>query len=396
MPTSIDSLQIEINAKAVKANTAIDQLVVKMDRLSASLSRVNGSNLNGLAGGLDRIGRSIQTMSTINSKNISLATKNIRSLSNVSSANLNAISTSLSKVSASLSGLKKINSSVQGISQLANAIRQLGYKTATQAITNIPLLAKAMRELMVELSKAPKVSRNIIDMTNALARLSRTGANSGRSMSTLSRGLNTYSRSATTAHKRTKSLASAFGKMYASYWLLFRGIRKIGEAMTIASDLTEVQNVVDVTFGKYANMVEDMSKTSIEDFGMNELTVKKVASRFQAMGSAMGFAQDEMADMSIELTKLTADMASFYNMEQKDVAEDLESVFTGQTRPMRTYGVDLTQATLQEWAMKQGMDANIKTMSQAEKTLLRYKYVLANTQAAQGDFARTAGKLCAA
>ncbi len=161
-------------------------------------------------------------------------------------------------------------------------------------------------------------------------------------------------------------------------------------AVETASNLTEIQNVVDVTFGKYASLVEEMAKTSIPDFGMSELTVKDVSSRFQAMGTAMGFSQGKMAEMSVELTKLTADMASFYNVSQKDVAKSLESIFTGQTRPLRQYGLDLTQATLQEWALKNGLDANIQSMSHAEKTMLRYQYVMANTGAAQGDFARTA------
>ena len=440
MPTSIDSLQIQINASATKANDAIDKLVYKLDGLSASLTRIKPQEINNLAVGVEKLGTAMQTVSNINTSGFTKIASNITKLSvasqsiglvdtfkfsimanamnklgasaqqisGINTSGVTKLANSLAKFSAvDVSGLRRtanempklvsafnsmgnLSDNAKQIGVLAGSLTKLGYKTATQAITNIPLLAKAIRELMVELSKAPKVSRNIIDMTNALARLSRTGANSGRSMSTLSRGLNSYSSSATTAHKRTKSLASAFGKMYASYWLLFRGIRKIGEAMTIASDLTEVQNVVDVTFGKYASMVEDMSKTSIEDFGMNELTVKQVSSRFQAMGSAMGIAQDRMADMSIELTKLTADMASFYNMEQKDVAEDLESVFTGQTRPMRTYGVDLTQATLKEWALKQGIDANIESMSQMEKTMLRYQYVMAHTTQAQGDFVRTA------
>lgn len=56
----------------------------------------------------------------------------------------------------------------------------------------------------------------------------------------------------------------------------------------------------------------------------------------------------------MNLTQLTADMASFYNVSQKDVAEDLSAIFTGETRPLRTYGLDLTQATLAEWAMKNG------------------------------------------
>ena len=129
---------------------------------------------------------------------------------------------------------------------------------------------------------------------------------------------------------------------------------------------------------------------------MSELTVKDISSRYQAMGKAMGFANDEMSDMSIKLTELAADMASFYNVEQKDVAEDLESIFTGQTRPLRTYGMDLTQATLQEWALKNGIDENMQSMSQAEKTMLRYQYVMAQSAIAQGDFARTSGRICAA
>lgn len=184
----------------------------------------------------------------------------------------------------------------------------------------------------------------------------------------------------------TRSILSAAGIMGGFYG----AIRGLKESIDISSDLTEVQNVVDKTFGDMAYKVEDFAKTSIEKFGLSELSLKQYSSRFQAMGTAMGFPTRQMSDMSIELTKLTADMASFYNVEQKAVAEDLEAIFTGQTRPLRTYGLDLTQATLQEWALKQGIDADIKSMSQAEKTMLRYQYVLENTGAAHGDFARTA------
>lgn len=58
--------------------------------------------------------------------------------------------------------------------------------------------------------------------------------------------------------------------------------------------------------------------------------------------------------------------------------------------------IDLTQATLQEWAMKQGLDANISSMTQAEKTMLRYQYVMQAAQSAMGDFARTSDRMCVA
>ena len=389
MPINIDTLQIEINASANKANQAIDKLVVKLDKLNTSLNGINGNNLTTLSNGINRLSQAMVTLNSVDSAKLGDVTSKIKRLSNIKADSLLSVSDNLNKIASSMRGLQSVSDSIKNLSDLANGIKQLGYKSATKAIDNIPKLATAMNQLMTELSKAPKVSQNLINMTNALAKLSRTGASSGRAASSLSKGWNIYSNSATRATKSTHSLASAFGKMYATYWLVFRAFGKLAEAIDISSQLTEVQNVVDVTFGSYVDKVEALADISIPQLGMSELETKKISSRFQAMGTAMGFAQGRMADMSVELTRLTADMASFYNVEQDVVAEDLEAIFTGQTRPMRQYGIDLTQATLKEWALKQGLDANIESMSQMEKTLLRYQYVMANTGAAQGDFLRT-------
>lgn len=193
-----------------------------------------------------------------------------------------------------------------------------------------------------------------------------------------------------------RKLSSGFGGIASKLTKLVIGVNAakgafngLKSAMDYSSNLTEVQNVVDVGFGKYKSKIEDLAKTSIQDYGMSELTAKQIAGRFQAMGTAVGFSQKKMSGMSTELTKLSADMASFYNVNQEDVAKSMQSVFTGTTMPLRKYGIDLTQATLQEWAHKQGVDANVKSMSQAEKTMLRYQYVISQTGAAQGDFART-------
>lgn len=346
-----------------------------------------------MAVGVTRLASAMQAMNNVSTADFTRLTKNIEKLASIRSADINKAAEAVGKITNSISSLSSSNANegAKQMAELASGIAKLGYKSSTQAIENIPKLAKAMKELMSTLSTAPRVSQNLIDMTNALAKLSKTGASSGRAASSLSGLLNGYSRSSNTAKKHTFSLSSAIGKLYATYWLLFRAIGKVKDSINLASELTEVQNVVDTTFGKYSALVEEMSKTSIADFGMSELTVKQVASRFQAMGTAMGFTQGKMAEMSIDLTKLTADMASFYNVEQKDIAEDLASVFTGETRPLRSYGLDLTEATLKEWALTQGLNANISAMSQAEKAMLRYKYVMANTSAAQGDFAKTSG-----
>lgn len=328
-------------------------------------------------------------------------------------ANLPAISKQLLSFISSLNGLQALSFDTTGLTSLVSALSKLGGKSATMAVTTIPLLTKELMSMMSTLSKAPYVSQNIIQMTNALANLASQGNKVGKASNKISSGFNLMNKSVKSSKGHWRGLASAIGKFYATYFLVIRAIRILGKAVNYSSQLTEVQNVVDTTFGNMSQKMNDFADTAIQTYGMSELSAKQFGSRFQAMGTAMGIdkssigaandflskqtngyisASDSMADMSINLTRLTADLASFYDVEQKDVAEDLQSIFTGQTRPLRAYGLDLTQATLKEWAMKNGLDADIDSMSQAQKTLLRYQYVLANTTAAQGDFARTSDK----
>jgi methyl-accepting chemotaxis protein len=385
----LESLEIKIQAQAQQASGQIDALVTRLGRLSSALSGLSTGNLNSLSTGVNRLAGAMTAMRGIDTRTFSAVARNVSKLGSINSKQINAAAGSMRQISNAVKGISGMSASVKGLTELASAIKQLGYQSSTKAIENIPKLATAMRQLMSELSKAPSVSRNIIDMTNALAKLSRTGGAAGTAAKSITSSFSGFSSGASAVTKKSFSLASAIGKVYATYWTLFRGFRLLGDAIDISSSLTEVENVVRQTFGQYESLINNFAKTSIEKFGMSELSVKQFASRFQAMGVAMGFSQGKMTDMSINLTKLTADMASFYDVAQSDVAEDLESIFTGQTRPLRTYGLDLTQATLKEWALNQGIEANFKTMTQAEKAMLRYQYVMANTAAAQGDFKRT-------
>lgn len=304
-------------------------------------------------------------------------------------SNLKEIKKNLLGFVSGLNGIKKVDFDTEGLSNLITSVSKLGRVSAQNATKNIPLLATALKNMMSTLSRMPTVSGNVIQMTNALANLAGQGGRVGTASNSLVRGLNNISTGAKKTQKNIFSLATSFGKFYAVFWGIKRALSAFSGSIELASDLTEVQNVIDVTFGKSKGVVEDFSKNAIKQFGISELASKQTAGRFQAMGTAIGFSQGKMADMSVELTKLSADMASFYNVSQKEVATSLQSIFTGETEPMRRYGTDLTQATLQEWALKQGIEANMQTMSQAEKVMLRYQYVIANTGAAAGDFART-------
>ena len=386
----LETLEIKIQAQAQQASGQIDALVTRLGRLSSALSGLSTGNLNSLSTGVSRLAGAMTAMRGIDTRTFSAVTRNVSKLGSINSKQINAAAGSMRQISNAVKGLSGMSASVKGLTDLASAIKQLGYQSSTKAIENIPKLATAMRQLMSELSKAPSVSRNIIDMTNALAKLSRTGGAAGTAAKSITSSFSGFSSGASAVAKKSFSLASAIGKVYATYWTLFRGFKLLGDAIDISSSLTEVENVVRQTFGQYESLINNFAKTSIEKFGMSELSAKQFASRFQAMGTALDIPQGKMAKMSIRLTELAGDMASFYDVSQEDIAKSLQSVFSGTTAPMRRYGIDLTQATLKEWALKQGLDANISSMTQAQKAMLRYQYVLAHTTNITGDFARTA------
>ena len=403
MAESIDELQIEITASSDKASQSIDKLCKKLEKLKTGIASID---MSGFTNSMKTITDSLKGLSNIKISGLSSFAKNINQLGNMDNSKIVQMSTAIKEFGNSVQSLGNINVSddVAKMSELARSISRLGTSAAGKAVTNMPQLASALNSMMAQLQKAPKVSQNLIDMTNALANFARTGSSGGRAATSLGNSVKNmsgkFSGIPATMKRFDSAISKSVGKIksfkssilsaFGAVGGIYAAINGIKKSIDIASDLTEVQNVVDVTFGNFKDKIESLAAVSIPELGMSELTVKQIASRFQAMGTAMGIARGEMADMSVDLTRLAGDMSSFYNVAQEDVARSLQSVFTGETEPLRKYGLDLTQATLKEWALKNGIDADIKSMSQMEKTMLRYQYVMANTTAAQGDFIRTA------
>lgn len=162
-------------------------------------------------------------------------------------------------------------------------------------------------------------------------------------------------------------------------------------AINAASDLQEYRNVAEVTFGKLIYKLDELNKAALETYGMSELMATQAASGFMAMGNAAGIAKDEASDMAIELTKYTADFASFYNLSFERARTALAAVYTGETETLKQYGIMLQEVNLQQFENERGLGRKVKTMSAAEKAQLRYNYIMHVGAMAQGDFARTSG-----
>lgn len=161
------------------------------------------------------------------------------------------------------------------------------------------------------------------------------------------------------------------------------------ESISIASNIQEVQNVVDVTFGDAASRIETWADSARTQFGLTELQAKQYASTIGSMIKSMGIAEDQVYDMSTAMAGLAADMASFYNLDFDVAFQKIRSGISGETEPLKQLGINMSVANLEAYALSQGITKSVEKMSQAEQATLRYNYLLSVTADAQGDFART-------
>lgn len=421
----IDSLQIKIKADANNASNALDKLANSLTNFQKSLS-IDTSKLTSISNSIQSIANAASSMNTSGIKNISTLTNSINRMGKIDTSGLSRISSALKTFSADMAGTKV--DGVGDIASIASSISRLGGVASGRAITNIPLLAKNLKQLFTTLSTAPNVSENIIRMTNALAGLASTGAASGRAANSLGRNLNTYTASARRATKSTFSLAAAFGKFYATYFLVIRGIKSLWKSIEGTTDYIEAFNYYTVAFNKvgkewgkdfekfgydnaedyaqsFGNRVNELlgkmsglkvdvdggliSESGMKNLGLNLQEITQYASQLASITNSLGQTGEVTTAISKSMTMLAGDISSLFNVDFSTVATNLQSGLIGQSRALYKYGIDITNATLQTYAYRYGIEKAVSEMSQAEKQQLRLLAILDQSKVSWGDLANT-------
>ncbi|WP_410495094.1 hypothetical protein QTL86_13280 [Cellulosilyticum sp. ST5] len=163
----------------------------------------------------------------------------------------------------------------------------------------------------------------------------------------------------------------------------------VSNGIELASDLSEIQNVIDVTFGSNANEINEWAKKSADAFGLSELQAKKFSSTMGSILKSMGLTSKETIDMSKKVAELTGDFASFKNLKIEESFDKIRAGLLGETEPLKAVGIIMTEANLSAYALAEGLEQPYNKMSESEKVMVRYNYLLSVTADAQGDFART-------
>lgn len=431
-------------------NSQLQQFVQSMSGLGSLNLRNNGLNsfvnsirrlnetLNSTGDVSGKIQNMISELSTLSSipdvsNNVNRFVSSLARLANAgtkidqTTSGIGNLARQLKKAARTLSSASEISESVnrftQSIAQLANAGNKAG-----QTAGNLGTLAKELKDFFETMKDAPEVSENIIRMTEALSRLASSGgristatntvSNSFSKLSSIVRGISSLlSNGANKAKSGISFLVSGFSNLISSSNGLESATSNVGSfiktvlgfktaslamskfnqamngkgIMELGSDIAEVENIVDVAFGSMANKAYEFASVATKQFGLSELAAKNYTGTMMAMLKSSGVAQDSAAEMSTTLAGLAGDLASFYNIDTDTAFYKIRAGISGQVMPLRQLGINLSVANMEAYALSQGITTSYNSMTQAQKVMLRYNYLLSVTGDQQGDFARTSG-----
>jgi hypothetical protein len=160
-----------------------------------------------------------------------------------------------------------------------------------------------------------------------------------------------------------------------------------------ASNLAEAQNKANVVFGESARLVAEFAATSANKFGISTRAAHEYTATLGNILQASGLNREASAEMSVKLTKLAADLASFNNIPIAEALEKIRAGLVGEAEPLRTVGVLLSEAAVKQKAMEMGIASASGELTEAQKVQARYAIIMEQTAVAQGDFGNTAGGL---
>ena len=188
---------------------------------------------------------------------------------------------------------------------------------------------------------------------------------------------------------KSKNTLSSFIKVAIGLKAVQIAFSALKAGVMYSASLDEAMNVLQVTFGENSKAMVEFGETAIQNFGMSELSARKMGGTFGSIFKAMDFPDDEVLNMSKSMTGLVGDFASFYDMSHEEAFNTLKAGITGEMEPLKSLGIVMNQASLDAFALESGLGKTTAKMTEQEKTLLRYNFIMDATKDVTGDFIRT-------
>jgi len=394
----------------------------------------NSNNFGIFSAELTKLINALNGVEGVNSK----ITSFVNALAKLANAGENTFSTAkglkplqneLLNFMSAMSSVSSVNSEVRMFVSSLGQLASAGTKTQTTA-DGLKLLSQSVKQFAVDMQSLPELSGKTLSLLNSLSGLSQSGNKLGGVFSKINNSASKTPSLFSKTSRSTKGLASAIGMLYAKYWMLIRVFGKLKSAITSAMDYIEDFNYYDVAINKVsedyykeagfrnAKAYKESYEKNLGDLNkkLTGMTVSKTGELGIADTKSLGLDVSEIVAYEAKITQLTnsigmlgtgseaaskamamlsADISSLTNTDLSQVQDNLVSGISGMTMAVRKYGIDISNATLKQYALEYGITKNVASMTQSEKTYLRMLAILDQSKISYGDLAKTIDLLVA-
>lgn len=435
---TLQTLTLQIESESSNASKGIDSLISTLKKLEKvrsdnlvtvannlkSLSNVlkgmsmnSVAMLNGLANSLGRIKEvgevkisssignqinaikeAIRDMDTSKMSTVGDAFEHFRQIGDIT---INAsLGNNLEKVKKAMEGWNIDSETIDKVVNSILPLSRIGKNSLASFGTNLGKIPEKLKELNeVDLSKAAENIEKILStlnkydlptMANGISRIAtslKTLGSNGTNLGMLA-GEQTNSK-----QSKLRGSLRTFTDIYHLSKVVGGGLRIVGNFIAsttkATSDYVEDLNLFTVSLGEFSEKAREYGERIASIVGINPGQWLKFQGTFMSLATGFGIASEKANVMSQQLTQLGYDLASFYNLDTEEAMRKLQSGISGELEPLRRLGIDLSIARLREDAHRLGIEEKVQSMTQAEKSMLRYNAIIEQTNLAQGDMART-------
>lgn len=392
----MQGIEFQIVNDSAAASAGVEQLAKKLAALKSSISG-STTALSKVAAGISQIKNAVNNMNTGDFAN---------KINRISSSlgNLKDQTDSL-KISASIGNqLAAINQAItnlpdtpgEKLRNLASGLQplsELGRSNMTSFINQLKKLPEVIQEL--EKADIGKFTQQMKDLASAMKpfadEMNKVSSGFSAFPSRIQRLITSTEQYNGTVRRATTSTNAWSSALKAiSFAAIYRAAAKLlGIAIAKSSQYTEDLNLFTVSMGKYAEEAYNYAQKVSDVMGIDPAEWMRNQGVFNTIITGFGVAGDKAAFMAKNLTQLGYDLASFYNIDFESAMQKVQSGISGELEPLRRLGYDLSVARLEQERLNLGIDKSVSSMTQAEKSQLRYYAMMTQVTQVQGDMART-------
>nr|DAP26606.1 MAG TPA: minor tail protein [Bacteriophage sp.] len=392
----MQGIEFQIVNDSAAASAGVEVLAKKLTELKTSISG-STTALSKVAAGISQIKNAVNNMNTGDFANkinrISSSLSNLKGQTD--SLKISAsIGNQLAAINQAITNLpdtpgEKLRSLASGLQPLS----ELGRSNMTSFINQLKKLPEVIQEL--EKADIGKFTQQMKDLASAMKpfadEMNKVSSGFSAFPSRIQRLITSTEQYNGTVRRATTSTNAWNSALKAiSFAAIYRAAAKLlGIAIAKSSQYTEDLNLFTVSMGKYAEEAYNYAQKVSEVMGIDPAEWMRNQGVFNTIITGFGVAGDKAAFMSKNLTQLGYDLASFYNIDFESAMQKVQSGISGELEPLRRLGYDLSVARLEQERLNLGIDKSVSSMTQAEKSQLRYYAMMTQVTQVQGDMART-------